>query len=235
MEEKKLLTINPELFSFTNNTTRKKKKTDNNENKIKYKNNENIRKQERNSLKKRSILRMIRENQEERYRKLFEEKRNNSIHKNNSDNHSNKFNKDFNEAQQFLSNLTKKKEETDKLKNFSIKQYPKREPNSLLYHNISEPLSEVNVNLTHQGNSNSIHLKPKTELEVPKYGCLKGGNLPTYRNYVNRTVNNRPYSNFPSNNINPQIVIDNNQNQSNLSSQILNNSMLQSFNHVLKY
>ena len=73
MSEKKVLSINPELFSFTNNNNTKKKKEKLNQNKI------NMKPAKKSSLndtmKKRSILRMIRQHQNEKYEKILDEKK----------------------------------------------------------------------------------------------------------------------------------------------------------------
>ena len=67
MSDKKVLTINPELFTFSNNKTKKTKSTEPTQDKIRIKNQIN-RKQD--TLRKQSLLKMIRRQQEERYKQL---------------------------------------------------------------------------------------------------------------------------------------------------------------------
>ena len=78
MSEKKVLSINPDLFSFNNNNTTKKKKEKVSQNKI------NIKPEKKSSLKdtmkKRSILRMIRQHQNEKYENLLNKMENVPIH-----------------------------------------------------------------------------------------------------------------------------------------------------------
>ena len=111
MDDKKTLTINPELFSFSNNTTRKKRAKNTSEIKIKT----SAAKTKDDTLKKRSILKMIRQHQEDRYKKLFED---NSTSKNAKTTPvDNQFNKEFQEAKAFLENLTEKNKVEQNVKN----------------------------------------------------------------------------------------------------------------------
>ena len=73
MSEKKVLNINPELFSFSNNKTRKKKEKKENDDKIKVKSSSVVKdKTKDKTLKKRSILKMIREQQQKNYDSMFD-------------------------------------------------------------------------------------------------------------------------------------------------------------------
>ena len=91
------------------------------------------------------------------------------------------FQNDFNETLEYLSNLTKDTEE--KQKNQTIRTYPEinriptREDTFEIptIQNVSEPIIHLN------GAPNAVLLPP------PKFGCLKNGTLPTYRNWMNQT------------------------------------------------
>jgi len=72
MSDKKTINVNPELFNFSSNKTRKKREN-NGGGQIKLKSS--VPKQRDNTLKKKSILNMIRQHQEDKYRKLFNEKK----------------------------------------------------------------------------------------------------------------------------------------------------------------
>lgn len=178
--EKRLLKINPDLFSMSNpnNTTRHKKPK--NLNKIKIKSDEP--KKKIDSLKKKSILNMIRKQQEERYKKLFEEQGNHTstafaksnLLSSSSDTVSNGI---FQEATEFLNHLSQKKEE-DVKRNYTVKQYPRPLHSSV---SIPTPIQEPV----------EVYQKP-VSLPVTQWGCLKGGNLPTYRNFMNKTRSNQP-------------------------------------------
>jgi hypothetical protein len=180
MNDKKTLNINPELFSFSNNTTRKKRSNPNNTG-IKIKTS--AAKKKDDTLKKRSILKMIRQHQEDRYKKLFED--NNTSKNTKITTIDNEFNKEFQEAKAFLENLTEKNNEEQKMKNHTLKQYPNNNTNSMLFSPAIDSLTPINNIVT--TNSHPIHINT---LQPPKYGCLKNGSLPTYRNFINQTRKN---------------------------------------------
>lgn len=170
--EKRILNINPDLFSFSNNTTRKKEKKEKDANgggRIKIrdgivkntnKNNE--------SLKKKSILKMIRQHQQDRYNKLLENDKNTSVSSNKDNIDIENYNQDFKEAHSFLEKLVEKKEQDEKIKNYTLKNYPNKSENEILFHPSHNPLNPV---------------------LQPNYGCLKNGSLPTYRNYMQTIAN----------------------------------------------
>ena len=114
MSEKKILSINPSIFSFDKRSSRKKRPTNEENGKIKIKSN--IPKKRTDTLKKKSILRMIRQHQENRYKNLFDEKKSTS-----SNQEIQKpslvieeLNNGFKDAQVFLQNLSEKKEKERK-------------------------------------------------------------------------------------------------------------------------
>lgn len=174
MSDKKVLTINPELFSFSNNKkTKKSKPTEPNRENIRVKNRVN-RKQD--TLRKQSLLKMIRKQQEDRYKRLISNNDNphpvSSRPPNNNATNIDKFNTDFDDAREFLDKLTKKTE-MNVPKNTTLRKYPDSMPS----HSID-------------GTSSTTSLSNNTT-NVPQYGCLKNGSLPTYRNYMNKTQTNR--------------------------------------------
>ena len=67
MSDKKVLSINMEDFSFSNNKTKKSQPKQKPKDKIRVKNPVNRKQQ---TLRKQSLLNMIRKNQEERYKRL---------------------------------------------------------------------------------------------------------------------------------------------------------------------
>jgi hypothetical protein len=196
MSEKKILKVNISDFALpSNNTTRKKRPSkENGEIKVK----QPIERKRNDTLKKKSILKMIRQHQEERYKKLFDN--NNSRQPiieptitSNVDN----FNKDFDEAKQFLQTLTEKTDTVNKMKNYTLKQYPNNiQSNSLLLNPSINPITEVtNLNISSQQllTENTHNIKPNITInQTPAYGCLKNGNLPTFRNFMNQTRKNLP-------------------------------------------
>jgi len=179
MNDKKTLTINPELFSFSNNTTRKKRAKNTSEIKIKT----SAAKTKDDTLKKRSILKMIRQHQEDRYKKLFED--NKTTKTTPVDNN---FNKEFQEAKAFLENLTEKNKVEQNLKNHTLKNYPNNNPTSMLFSPSLDTLAPLNDIIT--TNITNVPSMKLNILQPPQYGCLKNGTLPTYRNYMNQTRKN---------------------------------------------
>lgn len=188
MEEKKI-NIDMNLFKIPSKT-QKKRKSEKDGNSI------NVKTSKRNeTLKKRSILKMIREHQEERYKKLFEEKK--ETKRESIDN--NNFNNDFKEAQKYLQSLVDKKGDSV---NKTLRNYPNQ---SLLYHPSIQPLNTKLTEVTNDIMNDKHHEIPRNtmilnqsldNIQPPKYGCLKNGALPTYRNFMNQTRKiNQPISN----------------------------------------
>lgn len=221
MSEKKTINVNPELFNFTSNKTRKKR-----ENKqdggIKIKSS--APKQRDNTLKKKSILNMIRQHQEDKYRKLFNEKNklNNEV-KSEIDNIS-QIDSDFEQSKNYLLKLAEENEVKQHNLNKTLKQYPSivnnnNSNNSLLFHPNIEPYENVNLDFNNDNieNITPITIKPKLQsnFNQPNYGCLKNGNLPTYRQYINNTQKNFS-NNIPTNRY-----------------QVLNNSQIQNLPEIL--
>ena len=196
MSDKKVLNINPDLFSFskTNNKTRKNKEKKEGGDKIKVKSAiANKDKSKEKTLKKRSILKMIREQQQNNYDKMFELKPKKK--------ESSNFENEFEKATEYLDNLVKnqvnqvapKKSNNVTLKNTAALTQPLSvTPMIQPTPNLAVPIEE-NVNLTFPSDDNNIMLKNThvtSNLPQPQYGCLKNGTLPTYRAFMNKTVKN---------------------------------------------
>lgn len=178
MSDKKVLTINPELFTFSTNKTKKTRSTEPKQDNIRIKTQVN-RKQD--TLRKQSLLKMIRKQQEERYKRLFENNKHNpDVQPNKQPDDSNTFNREFDDARDYLDKLTKKNE-MNVPKNTTFRTYPTT--------NVSD--SSISSHTTNTHNSTTKTHNNTVKL-TPSYGCLKGGSLPTYRNYINNTPNNIP-------------------------------------------
>jgi hypothetical protein len=180
MSEKKTIQINPDLFKVSDkNTSRKKQSSPN----IRIKSPE---KKEKHKTLRKNVLKMIREKQQEEYKRLFEKS---DPKKQPIGSSEKEFNKDFDESLEFFSSLASKPENIQQ-HNTTFKQYP--EVNSLLLQPNApifiETNENVNVDLPHVFTRNPrdiIQIKqPSMQLPPPpKYGCLKNGNLPTYRRF----------------------------------------------------
>lgn len=181
MSDKKVLTINPELFTFSNNNnkTRKSKPKEQTQERIRVKQPVN-RKQD--TLRKQSLLKMIRKQQEDRYKRLIlnnDRSQNASTYKSSTaTSDSDKFNTEFDEARNYLNKLTKKTE-MNVPKNNTLRKYP-------------DIISTQSISGVGANSSSHTSIADNKNNTIPQYGCLKNGNLPTYRNFMNRTQNNRP-------------------------------------------
>lgn len=244
MSDRKQITINPDLFNVSGKT-RKKQKNPDEGTPIRIKSSTSVK---HNKTTKGKVLRYIREQQEKNYQKLFQENNTNIIPEKiyNAVNPLAESTSDFENSIAYLKNI----EETQKdkipqhtIKNRQIEHTLFDDAHTVLnqYANISQ---NVGLNLpVNGGSADSIQLNSKHNLlPPPTYGCLKNGNLPTYRNMMNRTAksdtfisgagsnpdpnthhhptivlnnmqpNNMPSNNMQSNNMQPNNMQSNNNN-----------------------
>ena len=188
MSDKKILSVNPLFFSMNKRSTRKKRSNGGTDNKIKVK-SVSPKKKNDNTLKKKSILKMIRQHQEDKYKKLFDDSsKADGVDKKPPNLVVEELEKGFKDAKLFLQNLADKKQQEDTAKNYTIKHQPSivdsiptilAEPT--VYNNIVQP---VITGFPTVDNSN----RPP----MPQYGCLKNGKLPNYRSFMNKTRSNQP-------------------------------------------
>jgi hypothetical protein len=234
MSDRKTIQFNPDLLKFTSNTTRKNRNKGNmNSSGIKIKSTPA--KSKMDTLKKRSILKMIRQHQEDNYRKLLQDNKTITPEKRKTDS----FISDFENSKEFLNKLIEDNSAKEKMNrlNSTIRKYP-TQPQSLLYTN---PIENVSLEFPNDMIEPIIHntssqlqnvssimkpMQPSFQTQKPHYGCLKGGSLPTYRNWLmnktqksnpiieNITVSNPPINISTNDSTNPiktpnQIVEDN--------------------------
>jgi hypothetical protein len=172
MEERKLLKINLSDFSFSNGNKTKKKKSEKQEGNIRVRNPTVNTKKQNNTLRKKSLLNLIRQQQQKQY----------DIENNlkkpapTTDERVTSFNKEFEEAKNYLNTIAEKRGSSVRSHNATVRTYPTQDVTSVS-HNVTSPSVEQ---ISSVGSS-----------DVPSYGCLKNGNLPTYRNYMNKTLSNR--------------------------------------------
>lgn len=178
MAEKKQIKIN--VADFNNfNTTRKKKTKDKAADSPGIKIKTPTSKPKMDTLRKRSLLKMIRQQQEDRYNKLF----------NASDGKSSsapketvpeitEMNTELEKAKEYLNNLKEKQEQNKKtaFHNTTIKHNPQ----------IQSILPSANIAALPMNN-----VRPQPSSTVPLYGCLRNGSLPTYKTFM-RTSRNQP-------------------------------------------
>lgn len=195
MSEKRTITINPDFLKFSSGGTRKKQpKTDGNKIKVKT----DAPKKRDNTLKKKSILRMIRQHQEDKYKKLFENKKPAATDLKNKISDINDFESDFERSKNYLLELAETTKATESQMNKTLKQYPNQQPESLLFSPGVDVLETVSMDFPDVTNSPPVSIaKHRPNFITPNYGCLKHGSLPTYRNYIKTQKNCPLMSNMP--------------------------------------
>ena len=167
----KIISINPDAFRVKGGGTRKRKpKIDTPEIKVRTP-------VKKNTISNRNtLLKFIRNHQDKNYNDLMNPSTSSTkdlIEKN-----------EFDETLQYLMDITKDidKKETELIKNH-------------IENHIESPRNLTLKNTSNNPPSSSINT-PKTFIIPPKYGCLKGGSLPTYRQYMhNETFKNTSFSN----------------------------------------
>ena len=197
MSEKKMIQINPDLFKVSEKTTSRKKQSSP---KIKIKSPE--KKQKQKTLRK-NVLKMIREKQQEEYKRLFDksEPKKSSIGSSSQQ----EFNKDFDESLEFFSSLASKPENVEPVisHNTTFKKYPEMDsvllqPNTPIFidtnENVNIDLPDVFSPKINSNESIQIHSPPIQLPCPPKYGCLKNGSLPTYKSVFRQTQRVYPTS-----------------------------------------
>ena len=199
--DKKTIQINPELFQLSGKTRKKKEKDPNSpsNSKIRVK---GTKKPPNVSTLKRNILKMIRNHQHDK--KTTQESDLNSNSNSNPNSNSNipilsSFETDFNNSLKFLSALTTDVDKKKQNQNQTVRRYPVIG-------------SSIDIDLPHQNiNSPTIEIPYMLQPPVlPKYGCLKNGSLPTYRNWITQKVRPPILTNANTNTnttiINPRII-----------------------------
>jgi hypothetical protein len=171
----KTITVNPDLFRFTNGgKTRKKRESRGPEIKVKSP------REKVKTLRKNHILRHIREQQNKNYKELIDSKPT-TVKSQNTAPIVNEFNNSFDESLKYMQALSEKTEQM-RNHNHTLKSYTPAQ--SLLYHpNIDPTTQTILPNFV----QDSIPVQTPIHLEKPKWGCLKNGQLPTYRNWINAT------------------------------------------------
>ena len=176
MSESKLKTIsiNPDIFAgFGGGSNTRKKKP---EKPLKIK--APVHKSDK--TRKKEILQRIRANQEKQYKTLFDEK------EKKTETVETAFNNEFDESVKFMESVVENTEKAN-LNRTLKNQAPMMGGQSLLFHpdptlsTISEPLNNIIDTI---GPSFNETITPFKISPPPQYGCLKGGIMPTYRNYT---------------------------------------------------
>ena len=217
MSDKKILAIDPNMFSFSNNKTRKKKPSKPDEPKIKMK--PRTKPVQNASIKKRSVINMMRQHQAEKYKKTFDTTNPELPKKMDVTN----FNNDFSVATDYFNNLKETvKNKTNNLQH-TIKQTPTH-INSITTNTVpailnTNSLTNISDSIRSKVTDPVVNINPNIQ-PAPKYGCLKNGLLPTYRTLMNQTRKQLPDMSGGNNN-----VPTTNSNVLNTSNELVNKAM----------
>ena len=166
----KTISINPDLFSLHSRGTRKKTPKPK---EIKLK----VPKEYNNTLSKRNtLLKFIRRHQENNTKKQLDDtKKGNSTES--------VYSGDFDESLKYLMDMTdeveKEKEKAKSINkpNYTLKNHENIDENvSMVFPGPEKPLVPIVLPIFHSSS-------PRMQLNAPKYGCLKNGTLPTYRQF----------------------------------------------------
>jgi hypothetical protein len=203
--DRKTIQINPELFQLSGAGKKTRKKRGDSEDKGKENGKIRVKDPMSNGKKppnvstiKRNILKMIRNHQYDKKKNAEKEEK-----KGDSTNSTNptwiepkivsSFETDFNNSLKFLSELTTdvEKKKKEQQQNQTIRRYPVIESH-IPVSGISEipGISEIRPAYASEDIPYMIRPAPVQILPPPKYGCLKNGSLPTYRNWVTQKARN---------------------------------------------
>ena len=205
-EQKKTITINPDLFKIPGGK-KAVKKPKNESIKIKQEIHPSYIKSK--TLKNRA-LKLIRAKQQEEYKRLFNDESRDLVHE--PQKSTNTFTANFNSSFNYLKQLSDKVEQINAplVHNSTIKQYSpvsvteNREP--VISTTLPAELFGENSN---SSNTTNVHINPGYQGHQihPGYGCMKGGKYPTYRTWKNYS----PLQNIPQTNNNNYQTNNNNQ------------------------
>lgn len=174
----KIITINPELFSLSN-TTRKKRSHQPKELKIKE---PKLRTQSTKTMRNK-LLHYIRKTQEDNYRKFHgtspEIKTTHAV-SNDLD-----FKNDFEESLKYLNEVSENVKQNVP-KNYTLKTQQQLPLSSMTQ--MTNEITRLPVQPISPTTDETFHINP----HHPPWGCLKGGALPTYRSWKQTTQRNQP-------------------------------------------
>jgi hypothetical protein len=216
MSDKKTIRVNPELFNFSRtNKTKKKQPRDPNK-PIRLKPDLIHNRTVKNT--KKQLLKYIREQQEKNYKRFSEPQKsiiNEPKSSRDAESSTSGFESDFENSLKYLSSVAEKAQKTASTipHNITARNLPATARNlpatteALLmgstlgnmipYDNIGLELPNVFSDIEPSQTTDPFQIRSRQPniLSAPKYGCLKNGTLPTYREWKNQTV--KTYTHHP--------------------------------------
>ena len=216
----KKISMHPDLMFMTSGKTQKRKSTPNKTDQIKIKTPP---KTKINTLRKQSLLKMIRKHQDEKHRQQLQ-----MISPSRTHNPEKIHNSAMSDTLQFMNNVKEKHSTNQTLKNNNYNTITisndNQEPRQMDETTTSEQsITHIHENRELQSQDNSIHFNvnvPQNHIQ-PTYGCLKDGTLPTYKSlHHNKNSGTRKHLLQP---------IDNNDKQNNSIRQHAELSALQKY------
>ena len=173
----KIISIDESLFNNMG-SSRKKRSSNNQNGNIKIKSQTSKPK----TLKRNQLLKMIREQQEKNYKRLLEGdpniKKDTPLQE--------EFSSNFNDTLNYLMDLAEKEKKIEPTP--SIRQTfkaPRVNENVSMEYPELNTLSNSHFSIAYS--SNPMKLSQPVKQNKPSWGCLKNGNLPTFRNWKNST------------------------------------------------
>jgi hypothetical protein len=177
----KIITINPELFSLSNTTTRKKRSHQPKELKIKE---PKLRTQSTKTMRNK-LLHYIRKTQEDNYRKFHgtspEIKTTHAV-SNDLD-----FKNDFEESLKYLNDVADNVNQNVP-KNYTLKTQKQQHLPLSSITQMTNEITRLPVQTISPTTEETFHINANR----PPWGCLKGGALPTYRSWKQTTQRSQP-------------------------------------------
>lgn len=198
MEEKRIVAIDPKMFKIQDKTRKKREPKPKVEKQLKIKNNI---KNQRSTTMKRKLLNFIRKKQELKTQpqEPFYEP---NVYVESFDN-------EFQESLDYLDNLSKQTPAPANINSQSLHNPHNKTFKSYNYDDtpIALELPESLKDISDDIQVPSQNTNPSVHINTPNYGCLKNGNLPTYRKWKH----NQTQRQYPSIDVNvKQPVVHNN-------------------------
>ena len=196
---KKIINVHPDLFLSTapsTNKTPRKRASSNQPTRIKRE-----KKETNETLKKKNILKIIQKQQYDNYKKLFrnDKNRGSGSSSGGGDIQQHQHNNNLQDSIQYLQELAKNEPpmahppiHTNTMKNYLNRPVSGGGGGSGNKYEIEEVSLTLPEDFLYGNNNNTSSNNASSSSTTPQYGCLKGGKLPTFRNWKTKTQRHLP-------------------------------------------